>query len=135
MLRQYRRPKKLITYPNGITLNDITKLTKVHRTQVRAIMDNKLPPPKCKCTFGKTLRRRLSRFLIRAECGMIEKKDGVFIYHTEPTKPMPVVRRVSLGVDGPKMLPGKQLEAPRLMPKFVDVFRSATKVTLPKGLR
>jgi hypothetical protein len=136
MLRPYRRPKIIgPKYPNDITLNDITKITKVHRTQVRAILDNKTPPPCCKCTFGKTLRRRLSRFLIKAACGMIEKKDGVFIYHNEPTKPMPIVRRVALGVDGPKMLPGKQMEAPRTMPKFLDLFRVAPRITLPKGLR
>jgi hypothetical protein len=136
MLRPYRRPKILgPKYPNEITLNDITKLTKIHRTQVRAILDNKPPHPSCKCTFGKTLRRRLSRFLLRAACGMIEKKDGKFIYHNEPTKPMPVVRRIALGVDGPKMLPGKQAEVPRSMPKFVDLFRVAPTINLPKGLR
>ena len=121
---------------NKISLYDIHKETKVKREMLNWIMDDGVPSPGCKASFGPVLQRRLSRFLIRAACGMIEKRDGQIIYNPEPTKPMPVVRRVSLSLVGPpKMMAGVQMEKPRSMPKFIDLFKTAPTINLPKGLR
>ena len=66
---------------------------------------------------------------------MVIKRDGKVIYLDEPTKPMPIVRRVKLGVTGPMLTRGVQLEAPKALPKFLDVFKRAPTIQLPKGLR
>jgi hypothetical protein len=121
---------KLKLSPNKISAFDIHKECRVERTHLRHIINNTVDKKNRK--LGPKLHRRLSTFMIRVQCGMIEKVDGVIIYHKEPTKPMPIVRKVALGLDGPKMMTGRQLDKPKLMPDFSDVFRVKPTIKLPK---
>jgi len=124
---------KLKLSPDKISAYDIHKECRVHRTHLRYIINNKSDNTVWgKTKLGPKLHRRLSTFMIRVQCGMIEKVDGKIIYHKEPTKPMPIVRKVALGLDGPKLLIGRQMDKPRLMPDFKDIFRVKPTINLPK---
>ena len=140
MLLQYRRHKKDCCFAkaaNIITILDISREAIVHRMVLMRIMDGKDPiDAKMHLRFGEKIQRRLSRWLIKAECGMIIKKDGVVSYLSEPTKPMPVVRRVHLSlVSGARMTKAEQIQAPGRMPSFLDIFARAPTIQLPRGLR
>lgn len=123
-------------YPNQIAMLDVERETKIHHLALLAIAENK-PLPKIHDVkyFGRKRRQKLSRWLVKAACGMIVKRDGKILYLDEPTKPMPVVRRVTLGLNGPTLTKGEQMAKPEKMPNFLDVFKSAPTIQLPRGLR
>jgi hypothetical protein len=139
LLRQFRTGRKggsMKRYSNVITIADIERETKLHHTALQCIMENRpLPQNKDTKYFGRKRRQKLSRWLLKASCGMIVKRDGKIVYLEEPTKPMPVVRRVSLGLGGPTLTTGTQHETPRLMPRFSDLFKVPKIIQLPKGLK
>jgi len=119
--------------PNKITLYDVTKACKIHRARLDHFINNTSNNTIWgRLRFTPLLHRRLSQFVIRVQCGMITKKLGKLIYHAKPTKPMPIVRKVSLGLDGPRLTVGRQMDAPKLMPHFSDVFRVKKTINLPK---
>ena len=139
LLRAYKH--KLVggkhdRWANIMTMTDVERETKIHHLALVAMADNR-PLPKIKdvAFFGRKRKQKLSRWLVKAACGMIVKRDGKVVYLDEPTKPMPIVRRVNLGVSGPTLTAGTQLETPRLMPRFMDLFKVAPTIQLPKGIR
>lgn len=137
LLLRHRKPRKLANvYQNEITFYDIEREVAISRTALRWMMDGKdFHQLRNTKYFGKRRQTRLSRWLIKEACGMIVKRDGKIIHLNEPTRPMPVVRRVSLGLTGPTLTKGVQIAEPRAMPKFMDIFKVAPTIQLPKGLR
>lgn len=119
-------------FSDTLTIIDIARACRMKWTILQAIMRDDHRPDKWQ---NRTLfagpHRRLSRFMLKLEAGMIEKKGGELIYHEQPTKPMPALRRFVLGSDGPKVLLSRQLEAPRVMPRFSSVFASDAPPKLP----
>lgn len=138
MLRMHRMVfrKGAKGWKEKISVNDIAKEVKVHHHALACIMQGKEMPTKHPGDrIGKRRLQRLSRFLLKAACGMIVKRDGVILYLDAPTKPMPIVRRVELGgLTGPVLSKPVQHAAPRSMPKFMEIFRAAPTIRLPKGL-
>lgn len=140
MLRAYRSPNKggqHDRYHDKITMNDVEKEVRIHHLALVAMSEGR-PLPKIKDVsyFGRKRKQKLSRWLVKAACGMIVKREGKIIYLQEPTKPMPIVRRVAIGgLSGPVLTRPEQLAAPKAMPSFMDIFRCAPTIQLPKGLR
>ena len=124
LLPKYRLKVGRTGNENKIGMWDISREVRVNRTKLRSIMNNtKMTKGHRYDGVGPILLRRLSQFLIRAECGMIEKIDGKIVYHSEPTRPMPIVHKVSLGINGPKLLCVRQISLPKTLPSFGDMFR------------
>lgn len=139
LLLRHRKPRPIggnLRYENEITFVDIEREVAISRTALRWMMDGKdFRKLKNTAYFGKKRQTRLSRWLIKEACGMIVKRDGKIVHLNEPTRPMPIVRRVSLGLTGPTLTKGVQIAEPRAMPKFMDIFKVAPTIQLPKGLR
>lgn len=78
--------------PNNITLMDIARECHTTRYRLYSILDG--TPMDKDHELGDTVLRRVSRFLMRCEAGLIEKKAGKMIFHPEPTKPPETVHRL-----------------------------------------
>ena len=91
-------------FKNKVTFVDISRETGVRKESLHRLLKGRSVKREAdNHRFGSMSvinRRALSRFLLLVSCGMIQKVDGKIVRLSEPTKPMPVIRRVTLGLDG-----------------------------------
>lgn len=83
-------------WANQITLVDVARECHTTRYRLYSVLDG----TPTDAEIGPAVMRRLSRFLLRCEAGLIEKKDGKLRFHAEPTKPPETVHRLTFRDNG-----------------------------------
>jgi hypothetical protein len=121
IVKKYKLKRGRYSGKNAIGILDIARETKVRKLFFFCIMKGVMPPKHWNICFGKVRHRRVSRFLVKLESGMVKKENYKIIYLDEPTRPMTPIRKVSLGLNGPKLMKPDNVKI-SLMPSFKDVF-------------
>lgn len=104
---------------NRVRMLDIAEICHVNRERLFEIVQG-APLSYKKQKLGPKVKARISRVLRMLEAGLIERKDGVLIFHDAPTKKPETIHRVSFLMTGrPRLIMGAPA-AP--LPSFSGLF-------------
>lgn len=130
---------RLLVWTRGarqkITMTDVARETKISQCcllYIKKGLPNTQNPPANNRKLSAKKHVVLSRFLLKYECGMVKKEDGVMIYLDQPTKSIAVIRQVLMGASGPFVKTFEARQAPTAMPKFKEIFNREPLLPLPR---